>query len=118
MIYDENTDSYFLDIIGKGGRERRSPVLSDEAVERIRNANGLVWDKIPNGADTHAYRADYCTAVYNKYARLVDEIPKEERYCCRSDLKGVWYDKKAMAVASAALGHNRISVIAAHYIRK
>jgi len=33
-------------------------------------------------------------------------------------LKNVWYDKKAMLIASAALGHNRISIIAGHYIRK
>jgi len=53
-----------------------------------------------------------------KHARPLDKIPKKERYCCRSDLKGVWYDKKAMLIASSALGHNRISIIAAHYIRK
>ena len=118
LVYDENTKSYFLDIIGKGGRPRLAPVLSQEAVERVKNAKGLVWKKVPNGADIHSYRADYCTAIYDKYARPADKIPKNERYCCRSDLKGIWYDKKAMAVASEALGHNRISIIAAHYIRK
>ena len=41
-----------------------------------------------------------------------------EVYVCRGDLKGVVYDRKAMEIASKALGHNRISVIAAHYIRK
>jgi len=93
-------------------------VLSDEAVDRVKNAKGLVWNKIHNAADIHAYRADYCTSVYQKYTRSLDEIPKSERYYCRGDLKGIWYDKNAMAIASAALGHNRISVIAAHYIRK
>jgi hypothetical protein len=118
LVYDEDTKSYFLDVVGKGGRRRLAPVLSDEAVQRVKNADGLVWDKIPNGADIHAYRADYCKSVYNKHARPINELEKKERYCCRSDLKGVWYDKKAMTVASSALGHNRISVIAAHYIRK
>lgn len=32
-------------------------------------------------------------------------------------LKGVVYDKKAMKVVTEALGHNRISVIAEHYLR-
>jgi len=118
LVYDEDTDSYFLNVVGKGGRRRLAPVLSNEAVQRVRDANGLVWGKIPNGADIHSYRADYCTSVYNKCTRPLNEIPKNEKYCCRSDLKGVWYDKKAMMVASSALGHNRISVIAAHYIRK
>jgi len=118
LIFDEDTNSYFLDVVGKGGRRRLAPILSDEAVQRVKNANGLVWDKIPNGADIHAYRGEYCTAIYNKYARPLDKIKKKEIYFCRSDLKGIWYDKKAMAIASEALGHNRISVIAAHYIRK
>ena len=118
LVYDEKTNSYFLDVIGKGGRERLSPVLSDEAVQRIKNAKGLVWDRIPNGADIHAYRAEYCTAIYNKHARSVDKIPKKDLYCCKKDLKGVKYDKQAMITASQALGHNRLSIIAAHYIRK
>lgn len=117
LVYDDNTKTYYLDVIGKGGRPRLAPVLSDEAVQRVKNADGLVWDKLPNGADIHSYRADYCTAIYKKYARPRDEIPKKERYCCRSELKGIWYDKKAMLIASEALGHNRISVIAEHYIR-
>jgi integrase len=118
LFFDEDTNSYFLDIIGKGGRRRLAPILCEKAIERVKNAEGLVWDKIPVAADIHAYRADYCLSVYQKYARPLDTLPKNERYCCRLELKGVWYDKKAMAIASRALGHNRISVIAAHYIRK
>lgn len=118
LVFDEDTNSYFLDVIGKGGRQRLAPIFSVEAVERVKGAKGLVWDKIPNGADIHAYRADYCTSVYNKHARSVDEIPKDDLYCCKKDLKGVKYDKKAMKIASQALGHNRISIIADHYIRK
>ena len=85
LVFDEDSNSYFLGVIGKGGRQRLVPILSDEAVERVKNADGLVWDKIPNGADIHAYRGDYCTAVYEKHARPIQEIPKSERYCCRKD---------------------------------
>ena len=119
LTYDESTKTYSLIIIGKGGRIRECPVLTDEAVQLIQRAGaGNVWPKIPNGADIHSYRANYCTALYKRYARSKGDIPKEDRYCCRRDLKGVWYDKRAMEIATKALGHNRISVIAGHYIRK
>ena len=38
-------------------------------------------------------------------------------YSCRSDLKGVVYDRKALFEASMALGHNRETVVAEHYLR-
>ena len=118
LTYNDETKTFNLIVVGKGGRIRECPVLSDAAVQRIQNAEGLVWSKIPNGADIHAYRANYCTALYGLHARSKDNIPKEDRYCCRGELKGIWYDKRAMEVATNALGHNRISVIAGHYIRK
>ena len=37
-------------------------------------------------------------------------------YYCRNDMKGVVYDKLALYKASMALGHNRISVVAEHYL--
>lgn len=38
-------------------------------------------------------------------------------YVCRKDEKGKRLDKKAMYITSKALGHNRINVIAEHYLR-
>ena len=38
-------------------------------------------------------------------------------YYCRSDLKGVCYDRRALFEASYALGHNRETVVAEHYLR-
>ena len=38
-------------------------------------------------------------------------------YYCRKDLKDVAYDRLALLMASAALGHNRDCVVAQHYIR-
>lgn len=40
-----------------------------------------------------------------------------DAYVCRGDLQGIVYDRKAMEIASKALGHNRISVIAGHYLK-
>lgn len=111
-------DKYYIRVKGKGGRFRDALVLDNAVIERIQAAgNNKVWDKIPNGADIHSYRAYYCTAIYNKFARQREDIPQEDRYCCRGDLAGTWYDKPAMLIASEMLGHNRISVIAGHYLR-
>ena len=115
--YDQAMGKYILvGIKGKGGRLREAPILSEKAVERMRNtpAGQLVWNKILSRADIHSYRADYCRAIYEQRARPINEIPKSQRYHCRDDLKGIIYDKRAMAVASRVLGHNRIGVIAGH----
>jgi len=119
LRYDESIGRYMItDLKGKGGRVLNCPVLSKEAVERIKNtpAGQKVWSKVPTRPDIHSYRAEYCKSVYNLYARPVEAIPKDEKYHCRKDLKGVIYDKRAMLIASRALGHNRISVIAGHYL--
>ena len=119
LSFDESTGKYMLvNIKGKGGRLRDCPILSKEAVERIQStpANQNVWSKIPSRADIHSYRADYCKSIYRLHARPIGEIPKSDRYYCRGELSGVVYDKRAMYIASKALGHNRISVIAGHYL--
>jgi len=118
----EKAGKYYIkvDAGSKGGRYRESPIVGnvEAVVERMKSAgSSKVFDKVPNGADIHSYRADYCTSIYKAYARDVKTLDQSEIYFCRSDLKGTWYDKKAMFEASKALGHNRISVIAEHYIR-
>lgn len=103
----------------KGGRYRESPIISnvDTVVKRMKEAgNGKVWSYVPD-MDVHSYRSDYCTEIYTTLARPLEEIPKNERYHCRRDLKGVCYDKRAMLIASRCLGHNRINIIAEHYLR-
>ena len=116
--------SWAIDVTEKGGRQRCAPIFgSPEAVAAVvarMQAAGedKVWpDGVPNGADIHSYRAAYATAIYRHYERDPKTLPRSERYDCRTDLKGTSYDKKAMKIASEALGHSRISVIASHYIR-
>lgn len=111
---------YYIGVRGKGGRYREILIIGNvkEVVDRMKNAGyGRAWDKIPSHADIHGYRADYATAIYKAHERHRDQIPSHDKYYCRGDLKGVCYDKEAMKEASHALGHNRISVIAGHYIR-
>ena len=103
----------------KGGRYREAPIISnvEDIVARIKNAgDNKVWDYVPD-LDVHSLRSEYCCEIYKKHAHPLEDIPKKERYICRGDLKGVIYDKKAMLIASQCLGHNRISVIAGHYLR-
>ena len=76
----------------------------------------LGWSKVPTRADINSHRADYCKTIYQLHARPISEIPKADRYYCRGDRKGIVYDKRAMRIASNTLGHNRISVIAGHYL--
>ena len=123
--YDHDTGTYKLvDIKGKGGKVRDCPIVSTKdgvvemVVNKIKNTpmGQKVWNKIPSRADIHSYRAEYCKTIYSLHSRVIDKTLKHDRYYCRSELKGIIYDKRAMTIASRALGHNRISVIAGHYL--
>ena len=119
QLIEKPDGTYYLSIIGKGGRHREAPIVgphTEEIVARVRNAgDGLVWPSVPSHMDVHSYRAEYCTYIYKTYERK--KIPKGDLYICRGSRKGEKLDKKAMLIASQALGHNRINVIASHYIR-
>lgn len=106
----------------KGGRWRMAPITGTPAEIRLvqqmcRTAgDSRVWPHVPSAADIHSYRADYCQRVYQAAARPVDQIPPADKYYCRGDRRGVILDRAAMLIASRALGHNRIDVIASHYL--
>ena len=104
----------------KGGRPRVVPVIGDvsNAITLCQNAgSNKVFPRVPQAMDVHSYRSEYAVAIYNQYARPLDELKRKEKYYCRAELKGVVYDREAMLMASKALGHNRISIIAEHYLR-
>lgn len=126
-------DEAYLCIYGKGGRYREAPIIGSNkqaVIDRCKAAgDSKVWDSVPSHMDVHSYRSDYATAIYTAYARPIDELKdkkwynpkthKEESalYHFRSDRKGLALDKEAMLKASEALGHSRIDVVGAHYIR-
>lgn len=108
----------------KGGRVRRINFVGSKAeialcCDIMSKGSGLskVWGKVHSAADIHSYRADYATKVYQMHARPIETLKHDEIYYCRGDRKGTWLDKNAMLMASKALGHNRISIIASNYLR-
>ena len=107
---------------GKGGKRRLAPIVGSASqvkkVVALMQAAGddLVFSDIPDAADIHSFRAEYACTIYKKHARPLSEIPREERYVCRKDMAGTIYDKQAMLIASKALGHSRLDVIAQSYL--
>lgn len=106
---------------GKGGKQRDAKVVgSPEDIEFVlqmmkKAGSGRVFRKIHSAFDEHSYRALYAARFYKQIARPIKEIPREDRYFCRKDLKGLVLDKAAMLEISHSLGHNRIGVIASNY---
>ena len=105
---------------GKGGKFREVPIYRNHKYQLLRimqdAGTGNVFPAVPEAMDVHSYRAEFATDMYKRMARPLGLIPDRERYYCRGDRKGVVLDKRAMLEVSRALGHNRISVIAAHYL--
>ncbi len=107
----------------KGGKSRIAIVCGTDQGdnERIaemfrRSGTDKVFGKIPRAYDNHHYRAEYAKRVYNRLARNKDQIRGKDRYVMRKDRAGEVFDRKAMAEVSKYLGHNRVDVIAEHYL--
>lgn len=132
--------SYFVEIKGKGGKVRLAPVVGSPsevsaAVEWIQGSTG--HNHVPGAMDVHSYRAEYACRVYQSHAQPISSlqgqridytsltgktardgshITKNAVYVCRNDKQGIIYDRQALIKASQALGHNRESVVASHYL--
>ena len=132
LIYKNNNPYIKVNSASKGGRYREVPVYGNTklVVNLMQKAGtGKVFETVSGNADIHSYRSDYATALYKQYARPINEIPydrlnvgtgrwyQSEVYVCRGDRAGAKYDKQAMLIVSNALGHNRLSVIAGHYLQ-
>lgn len=111
-------------LTGKGGKRRTVPVLEqDRAVilQKLAAApdpDAHVFQKkdIPSRMPEHRCRREYAQKLYKAYARDPAYLPPADRYICRKDKRGVTYDRKAMLIASQALGHGRLDVIANNYL--
>lgn len=132
LTYKDGKPYIIVDRGTKGGRLRESPIIHNPelVVNMMKNAGaGKVFSKVPKAADIHGYRSDYATELYKMHARDVSTLSYDKVnkgtgrryqsgvYICRGDQKGMRLDKAAMHIVTEALGHNRISVIAEHYLR-
>lgn len=132
--YFPDNEYYIFVSNGKGGRPRYSPIIGknkQQIIDRIKNTpvGKPVWEYVSTNADIHGYRSEYATILYKETARDIKDIPydkvnqgtgklyQSDVYICRKDEKGKKLDKKAMLKTSKALGHNRVCVIADHYVR-
>lgn len=101
---------------GKGGKMRKAPVLpGDEQAVLAAVAGRLpdehVFEHIPGRIDVHSYRRAYAQALYLHYAPD-RQLPPVSGRLRRSD-----YDYAAAQKVSLALGHNRVDIVARHYLR-
>lgn len=108
----------------KGGKKRLAPIIGTPeevqlVLDTMRNCTTTrVFPKIPDAADQHHFRSLYAERCYQRYARPVKEIPREDRCYRRKDMrKRPPLDVKALFLCSSALGHQRKSICMAHYLR-
>ena len=106
----------------KGGKSRTVEIVgvsdgdTKDIVEWIQGQKGRLFPKVSKHYDNHHYRSVYAKRIYDLYARKEKDIPLKERYVMRKDRAGEVFDRLAMMKVSQNLGHNRISVVAQHYL--
>ena len=108
---------------GKGGKSRNSLFYGSAGelatIKRYieQTGEGRLFPKaIDKDIDIHAWRAQYACRVYKAVARPINTLSHSELYYCRGDLKGRIYDRHAMLQVSRLLGHNRLDLVAGHYL--
>lgn len=120
---DYDAETGIITVKEKGGKTRSFPVdpTYRAHIEKMctRAGEGKVFKKIPSNANIHGYRAKFASAMYDRLVEGIDIslLDRKQLYYCRGDRKGEVFVRDAMQAVSIALGHNRISVIASHYLR-
>jgi len=137
-VWQDAKGNIFVGLVEKGGKFRNAPVLGgyraqiteiipyipvrvpcgtireEEAKfkELYKNSKeGYLFSKYTKKIDNHAFRAEYARA---RYQELIEQ--KNERG--EEILRGYrGYDQDCLGQVSKDLGHNRISVVAEHYMR-
>ncbi len=127
-LHQADDGTYWLDVTEgtKGGKPRHVLLLGSSnedlqsVVKLFRTAGpSRVCPKLPSHYHEHQLRAVYARNLYSwaeRRAHPDGKIPPKDRYICRKDRAGIVYDKRAMLFVSKSMGHNRIDVIAEHYL--
>lgn len=109
---------------GKGGKKRLSPIIGTPeevqlVVDTMKNCTtSHVFPKIPDAADQHHFRSVYAEKVYLRYARPIEDIPREDRCYRRIEMRNrPPLDVKGLLLCSLFLGHQRKSVALASYLQ-
>lgn len=120
----------------KGGRSRYTPILpeyqkeiSKIVTDRELSGKKKIFDRVNSHANIHAYRREYCQSLYkellkdkgyrDRLVRVYENRGKDmsitkEEYKTRD---GRVFDRQSLAIASQALGHNRLDVIPKSYFK-
>ena len=121
---------------GKGGRERVVQVVEEYryhvlALKQRAESEGRekVFERIPVRADIHAYRREYAMERYREIERDPEQYErarerwkeyKQERRYEGPDIyrrrDGREFDRAILLEVSRDMGHNRVDVIARHYL--
>lgn len=133
LQYFSDAEYFILHNKDKGGKTRISPIMGshvDVIVDRMINTRPkmLVWEHVSENCDVHSYRSDYARYIYKRYARPIRELRYENKIKCadgkyRSEIyvtRGVEkqkLDRRAVALVSLALGHNREDTAIVNYLR-
>ena len=100
---------------GKGGRRRDVPVFPgrEQAVLSVvegRNPDAHVFERLHSSLDIHSYRRQFAQDLYEHLSGR--PLPPPQGRLHPADL-----DKEAALYVSRCLGHHRLDIISAHYVR-
>lgn len=103
---------------GKGGKRRQVTSLDSTPLKLAQRAaqqgEKYIFPQVPKYAPIHTWRRFYAQRLYESHTVPLEQVPRCERYVCRRDKARTVYQKKAMAIVSANLGHSRIDVVTAY----
>lgn len=106
---------------GKGGKEREVHVIKEHE-ERVREIaekykdEDRMFEKINSHIDVHGIRREYAAARYIEIQSERESNSnrlRKEVYCRRD---GVVFERDILMQVSRDLGHNRVDVVARHYL--
>lgn len=118
-VYRSNKGNVIVHVRqGKGGKERFVIALNNTPLELAEQAaargDKMIFPHIPKYAPIHTWRRAYAQDLYQRLARPVEEIPRQEQYICCGERAGISYDKRAMQAVSKMLGHSRLDVVTSY----
>lgn len=133
IIGSEEDIAFVIDTMQKAGERKVFDKIPDIDIHALRAEYAKsIYDKYARNRDE--YKAERMILYHNRLVTTyTDKAEVQEyynadgtlkkgfvdvrtAYCCKNDKKNICYDRYALLKASQALGHNRASVVADHYL--